>query len=179
VDADGGVPRQLTTDPGDENQPVWSPDGRWIYYTSDQKAGRNVWRIPAAGGRAEQVTTAGSGYHVSVSPDGSELLYTTPAPVGPGVPLVAAPLAGGVPRPVVPCVREFAANATGVYYIACDPGRDWAVHVIDAKTTRDSVIGRTQGTPYGTGIAVSPDGKSVLVPRGEWTRDLMLIEHFR
>ena len=78
VDADGGVPRPLTTDSGDENCPVWSPDGRWIYYTSDQKAGRNVWRIPAGGGRAEQLTTKGSGFRVRVSPDGRELLYSPP-----------------------------------------------------------------------------------------------------
>ena len=79
MDADGGVPRRLTTESGNENYPVWSPDGRWIYYTSDQKAGRNVWRIPAGGGRAEQLTTGGSSFRVRVSPDGRELLYSPPA----------------------------------------------------------------------------------------------------
>ena len=41
------------------------------------------------------------------------------------------------------------------------------------------VIGRTRDTPYGQDLAVSPDGKTVLVERGEWTRDLMLIDNFR
>ena len=70
VDADGGVSRRLTTESGDENCPVWSPDGRWIYYTSDQKAGRNVWRIPAGGGRAEQLTTGGSSFASGCLPMG-------------------------------------------------------------------------------------------------------------
>jgi Tol biopolymer transport system component len=179
VDADGGVPRRLTFDAGDEDTPVWSPDGHWIYYTSDQKAGRNVWRIPVTGGRAEQLTTRGANYGITVSPDRRELLYKTPARPGSGVAVVAVPLTGGVPRPVLPCVRAFAANPIGVYYIACDSQPDWNVHLLDAKTRRDSVIGRTRGTPYGTELAVSPDGKSVLVSRGEFTRDLMLIENFR
>jgi DNA-binding beta-propeller fold protein YncE len=52
--------------------------------------------------------------------------------------------------------------------------------VIDATTQLDAVIGRTRGMPSGpSGLAVSPDGKTILVPRGEWTRDLMLIDNFR
>ena len=180
VDADGGIPRQLTTDPGDEDTPVWSPDGRWIYYTSHQKAGRNVWRIPPSGGRSEQLTTGGSGYGVRVSPDGRELLYTPPNPEGPERPLLAAPITGGAPRRLLPCARSFSTSAVGLYYTECGPGPDRNVHVIDAATKRDSVIGRTRDHPYvGSGFAVSPDGKSLLVPRGEWTRDLMLIENFR
>ena len=182
VDADGGVPRLLTTEAGDENQPEWSRDGRWIYYTSDQKAGRNVWRISAAGGRAEQLTTSGTGYRVRVSPDGRDLLYTPLVPPGREsvTPLLAIPVAGGAPRQVLPCVSGFTANAVGVYYTACGPGPDREVHVVEAATTRDSVIGRTRDTAFGPmPPAVSPDGKSVLVARSELTRDLMLIENFR
>ena len=33
--------------------PVWSPDGRWIYYTHSIQSvfEFDIWRIPAAGGR--------------------------------------------------------------------------------------------------------------------------------
>jgi Tol biopolymer transport system component len=178
VDAEGGVPRRLTADPGDENRPEWSPDGRWVYYTSDQMTGRNVWRIPAAGGHAEQLTTGGSGHRVMVSPDGRELLYAFPNE-GNG-PLLAAPLAGGAARRLLPCVRSFTTSAVGLYYIECGRGPAFDVHLVDAATRRDSVIGRAQDTPYMQAeVGVSPDGKSLLVPRGEWTRDLMLIENFR
>jgi Tol biopolymer transport system component len=182
VDADGGVPRRLTTEAGDEHQPEWSRDGRWIYYTSDRKAGRNVWRISAAGGRAEQLTTSGTGYRVRVSPDGRDLLYTPLVPPGreSGTPLLAIPVAGGAPRQVLPCVVGFSANAVGVYYTACGPGPDREVHLVEAATARDSVIGRTRDTAFGQmPPAVSPDGKSVLVARSELTRDLMMIENFR
>ena len=154
VDADGGMPRRLTTEAGDENRPVWSPDGRWIYYTSDQKAGRNVWRIPAGGGRPEQLTTGGSGYQVRVSPDGRELLYSAQAEGG-ITPLLALPIAGGKPRRLLPCVRSFSTSAVGLYYIDCEPGPDRNVHVINAATTLDSVIGRTRETPYGQGAPQS------------------------
>ena len=36
IDADGGPPRRLTTQAGDERVPIWSRDGRWIYFTSEQ-----------------------------------------------------------------------------------------------------------------------------------------------
>jgi Tol biopolymer transport system component len=182
VDGDGGVPRLLTTDVGDEHQPVWSRDGRWIYYTSDQKAVRNVWRISSAGGRGEQLTTSGTGYRVQVSPDGRELLYTPLVPPGREsvTPLLAIPVAGGAPRQVLPCVAAFAANSSGVYYTACGPGPERDVHLVGSAMTRDSVIGRTRDTGFGQmPPAVSPDGKSVLVSRSEWTRDLMMIDNFR
>ena len=38
IDADGGTPRRLTTQAGDEHVPTWSHDGRWIYFTSDRGA---------------------------------------------------------------------------------------------------------------------------------------------
>jgi hypothetical protein len=77
-------------------------------------------------------------------------------------------------------VRHFSTSAVGLYYTECGKGPDRNVHLIDAATKRDSVIGRTRDHPYvGSAFAVSPDGKSLLVPRGEWTRDLMLIENFR
>src|SRR5437899_10686096 len=31
IDADGGAPRKLTQDPGDENLPTWSRDGRHVH----------------------------------------------------------------------------------------------------------------------------------------------------
>ena len=51
MDADGGARHPLTTDPGDQNVPYWSRDGRWIYFSADHGTGRDIWRVPAAGGR--------------------------------------------------------------------------------------------------------------------------------
>ncbi|HEY8460126.1 MAG TPA: S9 family peptidase, partial [Blastocatellia bacterium] len=37
ISADGGQPRQLTTNPGPDANPRWSPDGKWIAYTSSSE----------------------------------------------------------------------------------------------------------------------------------------------
>jgi Tol biopolymer transport system component len=53
-------------------QPVYSPDGRWITYVSwSDTVGGFLWRVPAAGGRPEQLTqTPGQYQHPCWSPDG-------------------------------------------------------------------------------------------------------------
>jgi serine/threonine protein kinase len=35
---------RFTTDPADELNPVWTPDGKWIIYTSDKNGVRNIYR---------------------------------------------------------------------------------------------------------------------------------------
>jgi hypothetical protein len=37
------LPRRLTSDPGDEHSPVWSFDGKFLYYVKDD---RSIWRLP-------------------------------------------------------------------------------------------------------------------------------------
>ena len=57
----GGEAEQLNSNPGYDDGPEYSPDGKWIYYNSDRSGGWDVWRIPADGAgpndqKAEQVT---------------------------------------------------------------------------------------------------------------------------
>jgi len=42
-------PRRLTSDPADEMNPLWSPDGRWIFFTANRNGARNIYRVPASG----------------------------------------------------------------------------------------------------------------------------------
>ena len=52
----GGTPLRLTTDPGGESSPRWSPDGQSLYFLSGRSGSSQVWRLPMAGGEARQVT---------------------------------------------------------------------------------------------------------------------------
>ena len=47
--------RQLTNDVFADSWPVWSPDGRWIAFTSLRNSRQETWRIPAAGGPVEKL----------------------------------------------------------------------------------------------------------------------------
>jgi len=62
VPADGGVPKQLTTNPGTDENPFWSPDGKYIAYQTVVKP-EMLWyemnqaaMIPATGGDPKFLT---------------------------------------------------------------------------------------------------------------------------
>lgn len=52
----GVPPRQLTHDPALDGAPAWGPDGRDLAFHSTRSGTLQIWRIPAAGGKAAQLT---------------------------------------------------------------------------------------------------------------------------
>ena len=180
MDADGGTPRRLTTQAGDEFVPTWSHDGRWIYFSGDQGTGRDIWRVSASGGTPERLTRGASGPFACESADGKQLLFQ---PKDADSPLMAMALTGGEARQLVACVwrSAFGAGPQGVYYVPCDPSADPSVHVLDPETGRDRRLGTLEHLIFRPlGLSVSPDGRTILYPRlTSENADLMLIENFR
>jgi TolB protein len=79
IDSDGnGQPVRLMSSSGIDTEPSFSPDGKWIVFTSDRGGigSPQIYRIPAAGGEAERLTFSGS-YNVSphFSKDGRKLTF--------------------------------------------------------------------------------------------------------
>ena len=71
--------RQLTTAPGDDDEPCFSPDGTWIVYQSRDASGKpDLWVVGAEGGEPQRIT-AGPGYHCfpTWSPDGRRIEYAS------------------------------------------------------------------------------------------------------
>jgi dipeptidyl aminopeptidase/acylaminoacyl peptidase len=58
----GAHPTQVTTNPGDDSSPAWSPDGKWITYSTQlepklfQYATKHIAVSPASGGQAKVLT---------------------------------------------------------------------------------------------------------------------------
>jgi serine/threonine protein kinase len=83
VPATGGEPVPVTRDAEYDDEPVWSADGRHLYFCSRRGGTENIWRIPideVTGevlGEAIPVTsgTAAAG-GLSVSQDGGRLVYS-------------------------------------------------------------------------------------------------------
>lgn len=75
--------------------PSWSGARRWIYFGSNRTGGFQVWKVPADGGAAIQVTKNG-GFAAFEAPDGSRLYYAKYD--GPGI--WAVPIDGGEERRV-------------------------------------------------------------------------------
>ena len=73
--SDGGEARQLTTHPGKDSQPNFSPDGNSIAFLSDRDGGSQVFTVPVAGGTPQQITFHTAGYdQIDWAPDGKKLL---------------------------------------------------------------------------------------------------------
>lgn len=56
VGLQGGEPRQLTSHPENDSQPVWAPDGRSLYFLSTRSGSSQVHHLALEGGEARQVT---------------------------------------------------------------------------------------------------------------------------
>ncbi|MBV9572672.1 MAG: PD40 domain-containing protein, partial [Acidobacteriales bacterium] len=56
VPSSGGVAHRITTHPGRELFPKFSPDGKWIAFTGQYDGNFNVYVMPSEGGQPRQLT---------------------------------------------------------------------------------------------------------------------------
>jgi len=68
----------LTQSSSIDTEPVYSPDGKSLYFVSDRGGSPQIYKMSAVGGSAERVTFGGS-YNISpaISPDGRWLAYVS------------------------------------------------------------------------------------------------------
>lgn len=77
ADKDGGNPRRLTTNPGVESNPFFSPDGKQIAFTGNYDGNNDVYTIPVYGGEPQRVTFHPAADIVRGWLNNNEVYYTT------------------------------------------------------------------------------------------------------
>jgi dipeptidyl aminopeptidase/acylaminoacyl peptidase len=77
VPAPGGEPKRLTTTPGTNNHPRWSPDGKTIAFVSSRGGSSQVWLLPIDGGEPRQLTRLPIDVSGPIwSPKGDKIAFT-------------------------------------------------------------------------------------------------------
>ncbi len=75
--ADGSNHIQLTKNDKGSSNPQWSPDGKWIAFTSSRDNKTNLYLLPVGGGEAEKITDVKTGVgNYQWSHDGSMIAFT-------------------------------------------------------------------------------------------------------
>jgi Tol biopolymer transport system component len=79
VPTDGSAaPRQLTNSTAKDNNPKWSPDGRWILFESTRSGSSQLWVINPYGGEAKQLTKISTDASTAIwSPDGRHIAFVS------------------------------------------------------------------------------------------------------
>jgi Tol biopolymer transport system component/DNA-binding winged helix-turn-helix (wHTH) protein len=93
---------RITVDEGLQNEPTWSPDGRYIAYSSDRGGKFDIWVQQVSGGDPIQITK-GPGHHwqPNWSPDGKYIAYRSEEGEG-GIYVVPALGGAGFERKIAP-----------------------------------------------------------------------------
>jgi Tol biopolymer transport system component len=173
--------RQLTSAPGWEDLPRWSRDGAWIYFSARAPGEEmaEIWKMPAAGGSPQQVTTGG-GDVASESHDGSVLFFARSS--ARLAALWRMPLTGGRPTLMADGLvgtLNFAVGRRAVYFVssAGRPGDNTIDEIDIASGKRLTLAG------FGRrwwGVALSPDERTLIVSAiNDQGLDLMLVEPAR
>jgi tricorn protease len=100
---DGSNVQRLTVHKGRDYNSRFSPDGKWIAFSSDRNGNLDVWVMPAGGGHARQVTThSADDVTLNWTPDSKGVLFASTRAGDFLNKLYVAPIGGGMPREAGP-----------------------------------------------------------------------------
>jgi len=162
VSYDGKTNRQMTASEESESSPRWSPDGRYLSFTSSRKGaakGNQVWLLDRAGGEAVQLTDVkGRLQSYEWSPDSKRLALVI-GDADPEADAAEAAQASGAkpkaPKPVVIDRYKFKQDGQG-YLLS---GRHSYVYLFDIETKKLDRL--TAGRWDEAAPAWSPDGARI------------------
>jgi len=78
VSSEGGKAVRLTDHVAYDREPLWSPDGTWLAFTSNRKGNNDVYLMKADGGVPQQLTFhSGNDVATDFTPDGEWIVFTS------------------------------------------------------------------------------------------------------
>ena len=160
VNADGGNPRQLTSNTALNAFPAVCPDGRFIVFVSTRTGSPHIWRMNSDGTNAQQLTNGIAEINPDVSPDSQWIVYQDISESG----LWKIPVGGGTPVKITNKLMSQASISPDGKLIACRYRETdlspFQLGLIDFAT------GQTLKTidipPTNQNLKWTPDGRSVL-----------------
>jgi len=182
VDTDGSNPVELVRGTLGRG-PSCSPDGAFVYYLNLEQP-RKISRVPVEGGTPVDIAKPlgdGSFGRVSISRDGRLLAYSFDEGIAePTTRLAVIPVTGGAPVRLIKGLAglvRWSPDGTGLDYLET---RDQATNVWEQPLAGGVP---KQLTHFASerifNFNWSPDGKRLLVTRGNFSSDVVLISNFR
>ena len=178
--SNGGSSRRLFAD---GERPTWSPDGQWIYFVRTRGEFK-LWKVPAAGGTAEQVFT-GEAYSAREAAQGRHLYFVRTDGIW------RRSLSGSEETRIIPgFIRSlsgyWAVVDDGIYYVFREllPNNSYVHHLkfYDFARGRSTHLGTLTGNieDWVGGLTVSADRRTILYSHRTYeSNEIVLVEHFR
>jgi Tol biopolymer transport system component len=167
--AAGGGAVAVTTDVAIDWDPVWSPDGRHLTFSSDRGGTMNLWRVAideasgnVLGSPAPLSAPSGWAGYASLSGDGRTLAYANREVRTTLVRAALDPLRGRIPGPAAVVLR----GSLELRDQALSPDGEWVAFTTEGR--EDVFVVRADGTGFrqltddvfrDRGASWSPDGK--------------------
>jgi len=171
----GGAPQTIA----EGIVPSWSHDGKWIYFVSARSGNWQVYKVPAHGGDAIQITQHG-GHAALESFDGKYLYYAKNA--NPEPEIWRVPVNGGEEIPIAlvhpGTWASFQVTEKGILFVGPSIGHQAVLNFYDFAQSRTTSVTVLNRTPFWLGA--TPDGKTVAFDQpGQEQSQAMLVENFR
>ncbi|HEX6910538.1 MAG TPA: hypothetical protein VF142_09085, partial [Longimicrobium sp.] len=162
MDTAGRVVRELTADRALDLTPAWSPDGRYVVFSSDRTGIPNLFAYDLRDGRLMQVTRLLTGaFQPDVSPDGRSIVFAWYRSDGYHVARVPFDPAAWWPAPPVRAEAAAPGPDPSRYAVATGgPSRPYAPWKTLPPTTWSPVF--TEGTELGTGVGATLVGSDII-----------------
>jgi Tol biopolymer transport system component/uncharacterized protein YjdB len=170
MDADGESLQRLTTDPGREAEPVWTPDGTRLVYTVTRQGAQPQLYYLRPDGRPAQALTAepGGNHSPAISIDGRSLAFVSTRDGNQEIYLMAVD--GGTPRRVTRTGQresqpQFLPNGDLIYVVERGKGSR-LVRLAGTEGEPQTVLETEEPI---SGLAVSRDGRRLAYVVGRLT----------